>query len=164
MGVESRGWMQEGRPPADGPARTASIVALVLLAFWIVFLAVTPGTRTTPGETGRFISQELLLRPAQVLDGAWWQLLTAPLFHGVRGVFHPFIVLFLLYTFGRFVEARGGRRSYWKAILGGVLIWDATLLCFARLPRGAVAGAEPFARQPFRYPGGSPGRQIRMAG
>ena len=166
MGVESRVWMQEGRPSADGPVRTASAVALVLLGFWIVFLAVTPGTRTTPGETGRFISEELLLRPAQVLDGAWWQLVTAPLFHGVRAVFHPFIVLFLLYTFGRFVEARGGRRSYWMTVLGGVLIWDVTLLCYARDPRLMGLGMEGpvFALLGWAHARAVPTERLTMGG
>ncbi len=142
MGVENRVWMQEGRPPADGPARTAAILALTLLGVWIVYLAVTPGTRTAPSDTGRFISEELLLRPAQVLDGAWWQLLTAPLFHSVRGVFHPLMLLFLLYVIGRWVEARGGRRRYLRVVLLGVLVWDGVLLCFARDTRLVALGME----------------------
>jgi membrane associated rhomboid family serine protease len=142
MGIEGRDWMLEGRPLAAEPSRTAGLVTLTLLGVWIVYLAVTPGTRTAPSGMGRFISQDLLLRPAQVLEGAWWQPFTAPLFHSVRGFFHPFAILLLLYLLGRWIESRGGARSYWMVLLCGWFVWTVGLLCFARDTRLVGLGME----------------------
>ena len=121
-----------------------SVVIPVLIAINVVIFAVTVAQASNLAENFRApLFRQWALRPIEVADGAWWQLLTSGFLH--IGPIHLAFNMIALWVIGRDLEQVLGRTRfllvYLVSLLGGSL---AVFLFAAENSRTAGASGAVF--------------------
>jgi len=109
------------------PANRTMVTNLVLVtvAIYIVDYLLTRGGNSPEIGLANYLActDKTLWRP-----WLWWQYLTYGFLHDLRSVYHVALNMFILWMFGRQVEAVYGRREflrfYFAAIIASGIVWS----------------------------------------
>ncbi|MCA9268090.1 MAG: rhomboid family intramembrane serine protease [Planctomycetales bacterium] len=122
MGIYDREYYRDERPQGmqlRAPQTMVVTLILINVAFWVADLIFFQGRlMVAMGATAQS------LYPLH-----WWQLLSAGFAHDPTDIFHLLLNMFMLWMFGRHVEARLGKweflRFYLAAVIVGNLVFAA---------------------------------------